>query len=292
MIAAIYARKSTRQNGVADSQKSVTCGGAMPVLIAVLLASACSAPRMTEPPADSARVYQSLPDEVSQLRLTEMCAAAARQFWKDGVYEKQHPGQVWGYFSHYNRRLRRCLVQTRLTTFGKGEAALTQDFVADAFEGIDIASASNIDRGDPSVLGDDVLSGTSNQVPHPRAWFKRLMVSKGDEMIAAIYARKSAAQNGVADEGRSVTRQIEHARWGEKGWAVAEEHIYADHGISGGHFANGPGFPRLMKRAEARPLFQLVMSQKSRLWREAIEAAYALKQLVTVGVRVLFYLEP
>ena len=32
------------------------------------------------------------------------------------------------------------------------------------------------------------------------------------EMIAAIYARKSTDQDGVADEEKSVTRQIEHAR--------------------------------------------------------------------------------
>jgi hypothetical protein len=31
-------------------------------------------------------------------------------------------------------------------------------------------------------------------------------------MIAAIYARKSTKQNGVADEATSVTRRIEHAR--------------------------------------------------------------------------------
>ncbi len=31
-------------------------------------------------------------------------------------------------------------------------------------------------------------------------------------MIAAIYARKSTEQTGVADEARSVTRQIEHAK--------------------------------------------------------------------------------
>src|SRR5215510_14689056 len=33
------------------------------------------------------------------------------------------------------------------------------------------------------------------------------------------------------------------------------------------------------------------MSEESRLGREAIETAYALKQLVTAGVRVFFYLE-
>jgi hypothetical protein len=30
-------------------------------------------------------------------------------------------------------------------------------------------------------------------------------------MIAAIYARKSTEQNSVADEAKSVTRQVEHA---------------------------------------------------------------------------------
>src|SRR5439155_24018709 len=39
------------------------------------------------------------------------------------------------------------------------------------------------------------------------------------------------------------------------------------------------------------PFRVLVMSEESRLGREAIETAYALKQLVTAGVRVFFYLE-
>lgn len=42
-------------------------------------------------------------------------------------------------------------------------------------------------------------------------------------MIAAIYVRKSTEQHGVADEQKSVTRQIEHASEyaGGKGWMVA-----------------------------------------------------------------------
>ena len=113
-------------------------------------------------------------------------------------------------------------------------------------------------------------------------------------MIAAIYARKSTDQSGVADDQKSVTRQIEHARAYavRKGWVVAEEHIYVDDGISGAEFANRPGFLRLMNDLKPRPPFQvLVMSEESRLGREAIETAYALKQLVTTGVRVFFYLE-
>src|SRR5262245_10561056 len=113
-------------------------------------------------------------------------------------------------------------------------------------------------------------------------------------MTAAIYARKSTDQTGIADEQKSIVRQIEHARQyaARKGWTVADEHIYVDDGISGAEFANRPGFLRLMNALKPRAPFQvLVMSEESRLGREAIETAYALKQLVTAGVRVFFYLE-
>ena len=63
-------------------------------------------------------------------------------------------------------------------------------------------------------------------------------------MIAAVYVRKSTDQTGVADEQKSVARQIDHARqYAErKGWIVAEDHVYVDDGISGAEFANRPGF--------------------------------------------------
>ena len=113
-------------------------------------------------------------------------------------------------------------------------------------------------------------------------------------MYAAIYARKSTDQHGVADEDKSVTRQIDHARAYSvgKGWAVVDEHVYVDDGVSGAEFANRPGFLRLMNALKPAPPFQiLIMSEESRLGRESIETAYALKQLVTAGVRVFFYLE-
>jgi site-specific DNA recombinase len=113
-------------------------------------------------------------------------------------------------------------------------------------------------------------------------------------MTAAIYARKSTDQSGVSDEQRSVARQVEHARTYAtlKGWRVLDEYIYVDDGISGAEFANRPGFLRLMNALKPRAPFQvLVMSEESRLGREAIETAYALKQLVQAGVRVFFYLE-
>ena len=112
-------------------------------------------------------------------------------------------------------------------------------------------------------------------------------------MIAAIYARKSTEQNGVSDEEKSVTRQIEHAKAyaSKKDWTVAEEHIYVDDGISGAEFVKRPGFLRLMNALKPRPDFQvLIMSEESRLGRESIETAYALKQITDAGVQVWFYL--
>src|SRR5205807_7049286 len=109
-----------------------------------------------------------------------------------------------------------------------------------------------------------------------------------------LYARKSTDQTGVADEQKSVTRQTDHARSYAvaKGWTVSEQHVYVDDGISGAEFTNRPGFLRLMNALKPRPPFQvLVMSEESRLGREAIETAYTLKQIITAGVRVLFFLE-
>jgi len=114
-------------------------------------------------------------------------------------------------------------------------------------------------------------------------------------MIAAIYARKSTDQTGVADEAKSVTRQIEHARAYaiRKGWTIAAEHVFVDDGISGALFgASRPGLARLLNALAPRPPFQvLVMSEESRLGREAIETGYTLKQITDAGVAVWFYLE-
>ena len=113
-------------------------------------------------------------------------------------------------------------------------------------------------------------------------------------MIAAIYARKSTEQNGLGDEEKSVTRQIAHARAyaARKGWTVAPAHVYSDDGISGAEFVKRPGFLRLMNALRPHAPFQvLIMSEESRLGRESIEVAYALKALVQAGVRVFLYLE-
>lgn len=113
-------------------------------------------------------------------------------------------------------------------------------------------------------------------------------------MIAAVYARKSTEQGGVTDDQRSVARQIDHARSfaTARGWRVSDAHVFVDDGISGAEFQRRPAFLRLMNSLKPKPTFDvLVMAEESRLGREAIETAYALKQLVQAGVRVFFYLE-
>jgi site-specific DNA recombinase len=115
-----------------------------------------------------------------------------------------------------------------------------------------------------------------------------------DPMIAAIYVRKSTEQTGVADEQKSVARQVDHSRAyaAAKGWTVDEACVFKDDGISGAEFAARPGFLRLMNALKPRPPFQvLIMSEVSRLGREQIETAYALKQLSIAGVRCFSYLE-
>jgi site-specific DNA recombinase len=112
-------------------------------------------------------------------------------------------------------------------------------------------------------------------------------------MIAAIYARKSTEQSGVIEEDKSVARQIEHARAyaANKGWTIAEQHIYSDDGISGAEFVKRPGFLRLMNALKPKPPFHiLIMSEESRLGREAIETSYTFKQVIDSGVRIFFYL--
>ena len=113
-------------------------------------------------------------------------------------------------------------------------------------------------------------------------------------MIAAIYARKSNEQNDRSKEDTSCARQIAHARQFavEKGWTVVDEYVFEDDGIGGAEFAKRPGFLRLLNSLKPHPPFQvLVMSEGSRLGREQIETAYALKQIITAGVQVWTYLD-
>jgi DNA invertase Pin-like site-specific DNA recombinase len=107
--------------------------------------------------------------------------------------------------------------------------------------------------------------------------------------IAAIYARKSTEQTGVADEAKSVTRQIERAREyaARKGWIVDEAHVYQDDGISGEEFERRPALGRLLNTLRPRPSFEiLLVTDRDRIGREQIETSYILTQLIRAGVRV------
>src|SRR5512132_2729377 len=84
---------------------------------------------------------------------------------------------------------------------------------------------------------------------------------------------------------RASPPQVEHATAYAVGraWAVAAAHVYVDDGISGAEFVKRPGFLRLMNALKPKPPFQiLIMSEESRLGREQIETAYALKQIIRV----------
>jgi site-specific DNA recombinase len=86
-----------------------------------------------------------------------------------------------------------------------------------------------------------------------------------------IYARKSTDQQ-VADEEKSVTRQIERATVyaQRKGWTVDPASIFVDDGISGADFVRRDGYVRLMNTLKPRPPFQmLVMMDQSRTCRTA-----------------------
>jgi site-specific DNA recombinase len=109
---------------------------------------------------------------------------------------------------------------------------------------------------------------------------------------AAIYARKSTEQR-VADEAKSVTRQVTNAKAFAltKGWTVAKEHIYVDDGISGAEFAKRPGLQSLMAALHPRPPFAvLIVSEQKSIGRETFETNYTIKQLAEAGVEVVEYM--
>lgn len=110
-------------------------------------------------------------------------------------------------------------------------------------------------------------------------------------MRAAVYSRKSTEQT-VADEAKSVTRQVEQARAfaEQRGWTVAPEHIFTDDAISGASF-DRPGLRAMMAACRQSPrLFDvIVMMSVDRLGREMSETMRLQVQIIRAGVRVFFY---
>ncbi|HPV82292.1 MAG TPA: recombinase family protein [Nitrospira sp.] len=119
------------------------------------------------------------------------------------------------------------------------------------------------------------------------------ITSEGN-MHAAIYVRKSTAQTGMSEDARSVERQKAraHAYAAARGWAVADEHVYEDDGISGAEFERRPGFQQLLSALKRRAPFRiLIVMDESRLGRESIETAHVLKQFSLSGIRIFAYLD-
>ena len=112
-------------------------------------------------------------------------------------------------------------------------------------------------------------------------------------MIAAIYARKSTEQNGVADDQKSVARQIENARAfaATKGWVVADAHVYADDAVSGAETRKLRNRQRLLDSiATGRPPFQiLIMRDASRFSRRDGDEAFGELKRLTQNVEIWFY---
>jgi DNA invertase Pin-like site-specific DNA recombinase len=114
-----------------------------------------------------------------------------------------------------------------------------------------------------------------------------------DTMIAAIYARKSQEQEGVADEAKSLARQEALARQfiAQQGWTVAPaEYIVHDDGISGADFVTR-ALMALVQAAsrKPRPFDVLVTMDQDRIGREQVRTPMLLLTLKDAGVRVFYY---
>ncbi len=109
------------------------------------------------------------------------------------------------------------------------------------------------------------------------------------QINAGLYTRKSQEQFGVADDEKSVARQIEHGRAyaAKKGWTVLDDHIYVDDAITGAEFEKRAGLMRLLNVLKPKPPFRvLIMSEGARFGRESFETPYLLKKVLTAGVQI------
>ena len=109
---------------------------------------------------------------------------------------------------------------------------------------------------------------------------------------AAIYARVSTDRPGVAEQAKSVPRQVQHARAFavSQGWTVDDASIYVDDGISGAEFERRPGFMALIAALTPKPKFDvLIVSERKTIGREASETAYRIKQIARAGVDIVDY---
>ena len=107
---------------------------------------------------------------------------------------------------------------------------------------------------------------------------------------AAVYARKSTEQN-VADDAKSVTRQVELARAFavERGWTVDDAHVYTDNGVSGVMATKLIARARMLAAAAEEQFSILVVRDLDRLSRDDEEFPGLIRTLREAGVAVWCY---
>jgi len=107
-------------------------------------------------------------------------------------------------------------------------------------------------------------------------------------MICAIYARRSHEQN-VADDAKSVTRQVGLARAfaQERGWSVLDE--YLDDGVSGVIATKLTGRARMLAAAADEKFSALIVRDLDRLSRNDEELPGIIYSLRDAGVEVWSY---
>jgi DNA invertase Pin-like site-specific DNA recombinase len=106
---------------------------------------------------------------------------------------------------------------------------------------------------------------------------------------AAIYARKSTEQDGVAEGDTSVHRQVTGARAfiASRKWTLDESHVFVDDGASGVLFLGRPEFSRMMHDAAAGAFDIVCLFDLDRLGRHGQKTMEALNALADAGVEVV-----
>ena len=108
--------------------------------------------------------------------------------------------------------------------------------------------------------------------------------------VAAIYARKSTEQD-VADDAKSVTRQVDNAKAfaTARGWTVSDHHIFIDDGVSGAETTRLRERARMIDAASRREFDVVIMQAQDRFSRRDGDEAFGeLKQLAK-HVDIWFY---
>jgi DNA invertase Pin-like site-specific DNA recombinase len=107
-------------------------------------------------------------------------------------------------------------------------------------------------------------------------------------MRVGIYARFSSdlqRETSIVDQ-TGVARQYAATQ----GWAVLEDHIYSDAGISGASIEGRPGLQALIAASAAspRPFDVLLVDDSSRIARDLADALRTMQTLKFRGVRVIY----